>query len=161
MFVYSLSSSYFFQQVMVRARPAIPPHTTAFRASRRYCAVGVCCACFRGTFNGAQRCPFPKEKCPLCLPPGGEPWGTPLQLEIRDIPGPLQSPLGGQTLRSPRPKVTSVIYIYIYISYYSMLYSSTLNICYIIVCHILLLYIIFCAYPKCGPALVVEPRRPG
>ena len=43
----------------------------------------------------------------LSVCPCGNPWGTPLQSEIRDSWTPVKPPRG-QTLRSPRPKVYGV-----------------------------------------------------
>ena len=60
--------------------------------------------CISTIVSEAQKCP--KEKCPFC--PRGDPWGTPLHLEIRHVWAPVRPPRG-QTLRSPRPKVTSVL----------------------------------------------------
>ena len=50
----------------------------------------------------------PPRRSALSVCPGGDPWGTPTQLEIRDSWAPGKPPRG-QTLRSPRPTVTSVL----------------------------------------------------
>ena len=51
--------------------------------------------------NEAQKCP---KRGALSICPCGDPWGTPLQLEISYSWSPIKPPRG-QTLRSPRPKV--------------------------------------------------------
>ena len=50
----------------------------------------------------------PRKRSALSACPYGDPWGTPLQLEISYSWAPVK-PRRGQTLRSPRPKVTSVL----------------------------------------------------
>ena len=51
---------------------------------------------------------MPLRRSALSACPCGDPWGTPLQSEIRCSWAPVR-PRRGQTLRSPRPKVTSVL----------------------------------------------------
>ena len=65
---------------------------------------GICCQ--GSDISEAQKCP--KGEVPSVFVPVGDPWGTLLQAEIRDSRAPVKSPRGGQTLRSPRPKVSSV-----------------------------------------------------
>ena len=51
------------------------------------------------------KCPCPPLRTnSLSVCPCGDPWGTPLQLEINYSWAPVKPP-GGQPLRSPRPKV--------------------------------------------------------
>ena len=50
----------------------------------------------------------PLRRSALSVCPGGDPWGTLLSLEIRYARAPVKPPRG-QTLGSPRPKVTSVL----------------------------------------------------
>ena len=50
----------------------------------------------------------PLRRGALSVCPCGDPWGIPLQVEIRHSWAPVRPPRG-QTLRSPRPKATSVL----------------------------------------------------
>ena len=51
---------------------------------------------------------MPLRRSALSVCPCGNPWWTPLQLEISYSWAPVRPPRG-QTLRLPRPKVTSVL----------------------------------------------------
>ena len=57
--------------------------------------------------QGSTEVPLRRSALSAC--PCGDAWGTPLQLETRHSWAPVKTPRG-QTLRSPRPKVTSAVF---------------------------------------------------
>ena len=63
----------------------------------------ICCVC---KVQCSTEVPIRRSALSVC--PCGDPWGTPLQSELSYSWAPVKIPRG-QTLRSPRPKVPSVL----------------------------------------------------